>query len=630
MSQRTSRKGARRSPTVELLTAPRAGVHRKGSTVEAAKKSDKLVENAGKDFVYLDISGIQISERFNRTTIDEKDPEFGGLVESIKELGVLEPILVRRITKGKAPFELIAGERRLRACKRLRMHSIPAMVNDVTEGDAAEVQFSENYHRKDLAPFEEAQQLQGMLKSGKKSAQIALELGVSQRFVQRRASVANLSPKWVAALRSEKTNVRNWPAMCLEEIAKLQDHAAQDKVHASMSQYGGLPHIAYHDRVKQEVVNLVMDLKHASWQLDDEVNFKRVGACTSCQKRSKANPLLWGQKANYCLDRGCWMSKQKTHAKAVLDKAKANHPKAIPLHAGYGSGPNGEASERSFKPCKSTTSGAVPAVVVDGTSKAKVKFVKPISHAGQMALKPKTKPMAERRRDLNKKRNKKVANVVRQKLNDAGPEVLGNTKQALNTILAIAATWGCNADYMISRPEKWQKLRKLQDKGAGVGLKQLWANAKSTLLERICSNHVDLFNGDDKNDLDNTKPIAVLIGEDVVALKKAAEKEIPEPKSWAGLNANGTPKKAKAKPKAKAESFEQKTKKTLKAMDKQAAAVKASIEKRAAKPKKPVALDKKALTKQVGKMIKNARKANKAAKKPAAKKTRKPAKGAHK
>lgn len=75
------------------------------------------------------------------------------LSRSIKKHGLLQPIIVRPISRG---FEIVAGHRRFQACKLLRWKTIPAIVKDVSDKDAFEIQLVENIQRKTLDPIEEA------------------------------------------------------------------------------------------------------------------------------------------------------------------------------------------------------------------------------------------------------------------------------------------------------------------------------------------------------------------------------------------------------------------------------------------------------------------------------------------
>jgi ParB family chromosome partitioning protein len=80
------------------------------------------------------------------------------LAQSVREKGVLQPILVRRIADDPAAgFEIIAGERRWRAAQLAQLHEVPVVVKDLTDGEALEIALIENLQRQDLGPLEEAE-----------------------------------------------------------------------------------------------------------------------------------------------------------------------------------------------------------------------------------------------------------------------------------------------------------------------------------------------------------------------------------------------------------------------------------------------------------------------------------------
>jgi ParB family chromosome partitioning protein len=81
------------------------------------------------------------------------DQAIADLVESVREKGILQPILVRPLDGG---FEIIAGERRWRAAQRAQLHEVPCIVREFTDREALEVALVENLQRQDLTPLEEA------------------------------------------------------------------------------------------------------------------------------------------------------------------------------------------------------------------------------------------------------------------------------------------------------------------------------------------------------------------------------------------------------------------------------------------------------------------------------------------
>ena len=110
------------------------------------------------------------------------DPEkLAELAESIKEHGVFQPILVRRAIEG---YELVAGERRLRAAKIAELEKIPAIVVDFNDTQMMEVSLLENIQREDLSPIEEAEAFKQLIdKVGYTQEELAKRVGKSRTYV---------------------------------------------------------------------------------------------------------------------------------------------------------------------------------------------------------------------------------------------------------------------------------------------------------------------------------------------------------------------------------------------------------------------------------------------------------------
>jgi ParB family chromosome partitioning protein len=122
-------------------------------------------------------NAVQPRTEFDRTKLDE-------LKASISEVGVLQPIVVRPIEgadAGAARYELVMGERRLRASKELGLESIPAVVRNTADEEMLREALLENLHRADLNPLEEASAYQQLLADfGITQDQLALRVGRSR------------------------------------------------------------------------------------------------------------------------------------------------------------------------------------------------------------------------------------------------------------------------------------------------------------------------------------------------------------------------------------------------------------------------------------------------------------------
>jgi ParB family chromosome partitioning protein len=112
------------------------------------------------------------------------DEELGELSVSIKQHGVIQPIVVRPLRGAQDRYEIIAGERRWRASQRAGLHEVPIVTIDVSDSDALEIAIIENVQRADLNPMEEAQGYHALAAEFKRTPEeIAKIVGKSRSHV---------------------------------------------------------------------------------------------------------------------------------------------------------------------------------------------------------------------------------------------------------------------------------------------------------------------------------------------------------------------------------------------------------------------------------------------------------------
>lgn len=153
--------------------------------------------------------------KFNEQAITE-------LAESIKEHGVIQPILVRRLGE---KFEIIAGERRYKASLLAGKRTIPAIVAELNDKDSAEVALIENVQRQDLTPIEEAVSYRKILDMGYLTQeQLAEKLGKTQSTISNKLRLLNLDDDVQEALLSERISERH-----ARSLLKLVDSKQKQK-----------------------------------------------------------------------------------------------------------------------------------------------------------------------------------------------------------------------------------------------------------------------------------------------------------------------------------------------------------------------------------------------------------------
>ncbi len=150
-----------------------------GALIPPAPEPIETEKSDGVAFIPTNLitpNSLQPREDFNPQSMEE-------LVQSIKEKGIIQPVLVRKKGEG---YELIAGERRFRAANILNFHEIPAIIKDAEDLDSLEIALIENIQRENLNPIEEAKAYSHLMeKFGLTQERISEVLGKA------RATVAN-------------------------------------------------------------------------------------------------------------------------------------------------------------------------------------------------------------------------------------------------------------------------------------------------------------------------------------------------------------------------------------------------------------------------------------------------------
>ena len=137
------------------------------------------------------ISSISPNPRQPRTVFDED--ALNELIASIKEIGILQPPVVRKVGEGR--YELIMGERRLRAAKAAGLKTIPVIIRQTPDNELLREALIENIHRSQLNPLEEAAAYAGLLTDfGCTHDELATKLGRSRPLISNMLRLLNLPP----------------------------------------------------------------------------------------------------------------------------------------------------------------------------------------------------------------------------------------------------------------------------------------------------------------------------------------------------------------------------------------------------------------------------------------------------
>lgn len=148
-------------------------------------------EQSGPRFRELPLSSIAPNPRQPRGVFDEDELE--GLAASIRDMGLLQPLVVRPV--GDDRFELVAGERRLRASRKAGLQTVPAIIRDTGEEEMLKEALVENIHRVQLNPLEEAAAYQQLLEDFEVTQEeLASRLGKSRPTISNALRLLALPP----------------------------------------------------------------------------------------------------------------------------------------------------------------------------------------------------------------------------------------------------------------------------------------------------------------------------------------------------------------------------------------------------------------------------------------------------
>lgn len=260
------------------------------------------------------------------------------LADSIAASGVHQPILLRplpaarledtlreaRAQKRPAPeYELVAGERRWRACQLAGVAEIPAMIRPMTDAQALEAQVIENLQREDVTELEEAEGYQILMETvGINADEVGQRIGKSRSYVYGRLKILNLCEAGRQALREGKLDFS-----CGLYIARIPNEQLQLKAlewATDPDYYGERPSAR---AVQQHVRhNFMLQLAHAKWDAADASLCPAAGACTDCIHRTGANPDLFADvdSADVCTNPPCYHAKDEAHKAQVRERALAS------------------------------------------------------------------------------------------------------------------------------------------------------------------------------------------------------------------------------------------------------------------------------------------------------------------
>lgn len=194
----------------------------------------------------IKMADIRLSEFNIRKDLDAGTEDTGleDLAESIKDKGLLNPLIVRRLDDGT--YELIAGQRRFLACQRLGWDNIPAIIRDITDDtDATILSLVENVHRADLNPIDKARAYQKIYERFNDYNKVAKETGVSASTIKKYLTLLKLAPSI-----QERLTTAEGPA-AIGTLSKIAETFAPEEQEEVLDRIGGFKQQIQFEMIKR-------------------------------------------------------------------------------------------------------------------------------------------------------------------------------------------------------------------------------------------------------------------------------------------------------------------------------------------------------------------------------------------
>jgi len=176
----------------------------------------------------LPIAQLRPGKYQPRTTFDGLDV----LIESVKQFGLLQPILVRPIRDEPEAYEIVAGERRWRAAQKAQLHDVPVVLRSLDDLESLQLGLVENLQRADLSPIDEAAGLRRLISDFNQTQEdVAKTVGKSRPHVANTLRLLDLPPEVQELIRAEKLSAGHGRALLgFPDPAAMAEQAIKEKL----------------------------------------------------------------------------------------------------------------------------------------------------------------------------------------------------------------------------------------------------------------------------------------------------------------------------------------------------------------------------------------------------------------
>jgi ParB/RepB/Spo0J family partition protein len=355
---------------------------------------------------YLPIAQLVESATNYRRTHDEA--KHAELVASIRQHGILTPLVVRQITQDPDwMHEVAAGHRRLRAARAAGVESVPVVVRAMNDREFAEIMITENLQRVDPDPLDEADAYERLISAlDYDVATLATKFGKSETYIRQRLVLTRLADEVRTALGDGAIELGHAVLLARVDEARQRELLQKEllapyKMDAAVTRAAIADPDAYDDAegeidpaspplypartrisvgaLRVAMADALLPLAPVRWDRDDAWLVPTAGSCTACPKRTGANPALFDEfdhADDRCPDRACYGAKKTAYLEARVQACRSQAPALVAISTAYKRTIKTVAGlpvlrhHTDWAPAKAGKRGRVPAIIVESDAGA--------------------------------------------------------------------------------------------------------------------------------------------------------------------------------------------------------------------------------------------------------------------
>jgi len=292
------------------------------------------------------------------------------LAESIKSIGVQQPIIVRPSRNGDGPaagYDLVAGERRWRASKIAGQDTVPAIVRELNDTQVLEIQTIENLQREDVHPLDECDGYYRLMEeAGYTPEDLAAKVCRSLPYIYQRLKLRSLIEPVRQMLIDGDIHISH--ALLVAKLPPDQQEEAREFIAQQLSFDDGVTVRMIQHHIE---TNILMDLHTAGFSKSDPELIAEAGPCTICQKRTGYQPVLFPElgKKDLCMDAQCF---QRKLDQFFQDQREANADLKLVEIAKHWSSERNVLNKYQYKVAKKGNETEIYGIIVDGAERGKI------------------------------------------------------------------------------------------------------------------------------------------------------------------------------------------------------------------------------------------------------------------